>query len=785
MRKKHFFMKKIASFVLAGAMVFSTCPIQAFAAQKLYDQVTTETVTKGVTYEKNHRLTAEGWQDIHVLKIDMNDPNLALAPIESQTEYGLKETLLKMVNDTGAVAAVNSDFFGMKGDYSASFGPVVKDGNLISAGTDKNIGVNEYSTFFIDQEGNPFIDFFHIQADFYAGEHARLELASFNKITEMIYPIYFDKNAADSTADLDKRFADLVKFKVENDTITYISQKGETVDTPENGYLIIISGQYFDELGQYFAVGQPTNLDIKASLDLTKIQTAISGVGRILVDGQKPAQGQEGLVISGRQPRTALGISQDNTTLILMVVDGRGDSIGATQEEMVALMQEYGAYNAMHFDGGGSSTMVAKTVEDAQPEVKNTVSDGAERKIINGFGIFNQAPIGELTQITLKPSAERVFVNNSVTLQVTGYDEYFHTIDLDTSQIVFSVTGGEGVFEGMNFTPTTSGKMQITATYQDKTATTEIESMVVASITAKESEIRLNGDGESAQLHFTAKSTEGYTADINTELFYTISDPALGVINENTFIATTSSGTGYIQAVLADASCSIPVVIGVEETVELPWVPENIELTDKNKATIQYAQDGANYVNIIGKVTSATATPENYTATQSKAKAAVENGANVAIYGGKTDITPGIDAVQWNGSYQFQNKNGVSIVMMTAAEGGLRTTNPTQWLSFKSDIENAGNSAVVIVMDKTPSAFTDPLETLLFRSVLADLKEQGKTIFVVSASGTEYWFNFKDGIRYVTLPDLFLEDGCANTNATILKLRVNGTEVSYETVKIA
>ncbi len=785
MRKTHFFMKKIAGLVLAGTMSFYCLGIQAFAAQKLYDQVTTEMVTKGVTYEKNHRLTAEGWQDIHVLKMDMNDPNLVLAPMESQTEYGLKETLLKMVNDTGAVAAVNGDFFGMKGDYSASFGPVVKEGSLISAGTDKNIGVNEYSTFFIDQEGNPFIDFFQFQADFYAGEYAHLELASFNKITEMVYPIYFDKNAAASTADLDKRFADLVKLKVEKDTITYISQKGETVDTPEDGYLIIISGQYFDDLGQYFAVGQPVRLDVKTSLDLSKIQTAISGVGRILVDGQKPAQGQEGLVVSGRQPRTALGISQDQSTLIWMVVDGRGDSIGATQDEMVALMQEYGAYNAMHFDGGGSSTMVAKTAEDIQPEVKNTVSDGAERKIINGFGLFNQAPVGELTQISLKPSAERVFVNNSITLQVAGYDEYFHNIDLDINQIVFSVAGGEGIFEGTNFTPTTSGKMQITATYQDKTATTEIESMVVASISPKEEEIRLGGDGERAQLQFTAKSTEGYTADVNTGLVYTLSDPALGIINDNTFVATTSSGTGYIQAVLADASCSIPIVIGTEPKVELPWVPDDIQLKDKSKADIEYAQDGAVYVNVIGRVTSPTATPEVYAAAQSQAKAAVEGGADVAVYAGKTDIAPGIDAVQWNGSYQFQNKNGVSIVMMTAAEGGLRVTNPTQWLSFKNDIENAGNGAVVIAMDKTPSAFTDPLETLLFRSVLEDLKEQGKTIFVVSASGIEYWFNFKDGIRYINLPDLFLEDGSVNDNAAVLKLRVNGAEVHYEIEEIA
>ena len=139
--------------VLSGAMLCSVCNVQAFAAEILYDQVTTETVTKGVTYQKNHRLTEEGWQDIHVLEIDLNDPNLSLQPLESQKEYGLKETLLNMVNDTGAAAAVNGDFFGLKGEYSASFGPVVRDGNIISAGTDKNLEKNEYSTFFIDKEG--------------------------------------------------------------------------------------------------------------------------------------------------------------------------------------------------------------------------------------------------------------------------------------------------------------------------------------------------------------------------------------------------------------------------------------------------------------------------------------------------------------------------------------------------------------------------------------------------------------------------------------------------------
>lgn len=785
MRKRHFFMKKIISIILAGSMLCTVWNMQTFAAEILYDQISTEIVTKGVTYEKNHRLTAEGWQDIHVLKIDLNDPNLAFQPLESQTEYGLKETLLKMVEDTGAVAAVNGDFFGIKGQYSASFGPVVRDGNIISAGTDRNLEKNEYSTFFIDKEGNPFIDFFRIQADFYAGEYGHLELASFNKITEMKYPIYFDKNAAASTADLDARFTDLVKFTVQNDTITAISQKGETVNTPEDGYLIIISGEYYNDLWEYFVEGQTTRIDIRATLDLNTIQTAISGIGRILVDGEKPEDA--GLLISGRQPRTALGITQDNSTLILMVVDGRGDSIGATNEEMVWLMREYGAYNAMHFDGGGSSTMVAKTTEQEQTKVKNTVSEGTQRKIINGLGVFNNAPISELSQIELKVDNERVFVNNSIALYPKGYDEYFHNVALDESQIVYSLEHGEGTFDGNWFTPTAKGDIQINMTYQDKTATATIKAMEIASIEITPNEIYLLPN-ENTTLHIEGTSTDGYTTVVSNNVQYAVSD-GIGSVDENgIFTASAVPAKGYITAsVGGNISCAVPVVIWdkPEENIELPWVPEPTKLYDSHQQQVQYVEDGATYVNIVGKVTSATAEPEIYTEEQSKVKNAVESNVHFAIYGGKTDITPNVDAVQWNGEYQFQNKNGVSVVMMTAAQGGFRVTNPAQWISFKNDIVQAGNQAVLIVVDKTPSVFEDILETILFSSVLSELEEQGKTIFVVSASGQQCWSNIKDGINYINLPDLFLEDGSVNTDFSILKLRIVGEEITYEMSKIA
>lgn len=78
--------------------------------------------------------------------------------------------------------------------------------------------------------------------------------------------------------------------------------------------------------------------------------------------------------IQGDQPRTAVGVVDDNH-LLLVVVDGRaeGYSAGATMTELATLMQGLGATTAYNIDGGGSSTMYF------DGEVVNRPSNGGER----------------------------------------------------------------------------------------------------------------------------------------------------------------------------------------------------------------------------------------------------------------------------------------------------------------------------------------------------------------------------------------------------------------------
>ena len=79
---------------------------------------------------------------------------------------------------------------------------------------------------------------------------------------------------------------------------------------------------------------------------------------KLIINGEKRKSNGLG---SGANPRTAIGQRSDGTVLLL-VTDGRGASghLGATANDLIDIMEEYGAVNAANIDGGSSSTMYYK-----------------------------------------------------------------------------------------------------------------------------------------------------------------------------------------------------------------------------------------------------------------------------------------------------------------------------------------------------------------------------------------------------------------------------------------
>ncbi|WP_304507152.1 phosphodiester glycosidase family protein [Anaerotignum sp.] len=775
-------LKRLMGAILAAVLTVSAPTIWAFGATTYYDQKTEQTVTRGVEYEKSSRMTDAGIQNLYVLKVDLTESTLEFKEVESTVEYGLKETVKKLLSDNGALAGVNSDFFGMTGTYSAPFGAVMNDGEIVSAGTSLNHDGDQYVSFFMDEDDNPFFDYFKMTATFTNGEKA-MELASINKVTSMVFPIYFDRQASESTADLDKRFGGLVKFVVEDDEITYISQPGETVAVPEDGYLIVMSKDYRTNAASTFQVDDEITLNINSSIDLDDKEFGFGGGGKLLINGtEAPATS---IVASGRQPRTAFGLSEDGETAIFMVVDGRGDSVGVTHSEMAAYMKAYGAYNAMHLDGGGSSTMAVKTVEDTQVTVKNIVSDGSERKVINAVGIFQNAEKGDIEEIVVSPSMMRTVPNKTMTFTVYGLDEYYNRIEIPVDEVEMQAIGVDGMWNGYDFTPSESGNFAVTAIYKELAA---YSAGVVSAQTGRlkpSADIKLNGAGGTATVAMQVIDTDGFSHWVSKTTQYEVADPSIGTMKENVFTAL-KTGSTYIKCTRDGQTAYIAVTVGDSKAVT---TPKATSAADPLQKTVSKTNDGAYYLNIIGTVTytgDGKIDDNTYADARTKARDTVDSNAEVAIYGGKSDIktSPKLDTLSWTGGYRFLTRGGTSVAMVSAASGGIRATNASQYANLARDLDASDNSTIVIIMDKTPGDFTSAAETAYFRGILNKYISQGKAVFVVSCSGVGQWSSVKDGIRYINLPSLWKNDGSVNGNFSMLKLRVNGQEVSYEVAKV-
>ena len=119
------------------------------------------------------------------------------------------------------------------------------------------------------------------------------------------------------------------------------------------------------------------------------LYNAMAGNVRLLRDGVVlPGKGGD-----ATYPQTAVGHTADHR-LILFVSDGRqpGFSEGMTYEEVAGVLKEFGAVDALAFDGGGSATMVMADGKGGEPRVLNRPSDGKERAVGNNLGVVGPRP---------------------------------------------------------------------------------------------------------------------------------------------------------------------------------------------------------------------------------------------------------------------------------------------------------------------------------------------------------------------------------------------------------
>lgn len=88
--------------------------------------------------------------------------------------------------------------------------------------------------------------------------------------------------------------------------------------------------------------------------------------------------------------RTAIGLSRDRRTLTLFTVDVRGGSEGMALAEVARLLiDDYGVWDALNLDGGGSTSMALADPQTGQATIVNSSSDNpAGREVATSLAVF-------------------------------------------------------------------------------------------------------------------------------------------------------------------------------------------------------------------------------------------------------------------------------------------------------------------------------------------------------------------------------------------------------------
>jgi len=545
-------IKKFIAGVLAGIMLICGAGA-AYAAEPLrvYHIFHETTVLgRGVYLIETRRVTNEGFLDIAIMSAPLNDPNIRIDVFNSAEEFGLREPVPDLLAAGGAFAGVNGDFFGIGGAHSIPLGFEARGGHFSARGG-TNTPRNTYASFIMGAGGN-FIEYVRPEVAFLINGVERFSVGLVNKVTDLAWSSFLTREYMATTADLDARIPDSYKITVRWGQISHISARGETVDIPADGFVVIMNPTHFERYRRHFSWGDSAEMYISANINLGAVHTAISGGRRIVYNGQIA----DGLAAGARAPRTLLGLDASGQRLFLATIDGRSHSIGATLLEAARIMLEFGAHMAITLDGGGSTTMAARLPMDDEISVINTPADGAARGVVNALGIINRAPMGAITDIAID-APDAMMVGTSRPIRIFGFDANRNRRELRPDE--FALVIGGGGLSGNHIIAAQPGIIDITANYRGMTAQTRIDSVEVSEIASNINHIR-----GSIAPRFYGVSNMGVRIPMNYyQLHFTVYPENLGYFRYGEFFQT-GSGVGFVRAATRYAALFLPITLNHE-----------------------------------------------------------------------------------------------------------------------------------------------------------------------------------------------------------------------------
>ena len=315
-------------------------------------------------------------------------------------------------------------------------------------------------------------------------------------------------------------------------------------------------------------VGDEITLDfeIKFEGETVNIAHAIGSDNytQILVNGKVAQEG----FWDELHPRTGFGVSLTRDTVFMLVVDGRSAiSAGCTTKVLAEILQHYGAYNAVNWDGGGSSCLYVRPYGQM-----NNGSDGNERACANGMFAVANVPETDNTIAKIVPyqPTYSLPLYGVADPEFLGYNKYGVLVNTKMTDVKLSCAPEVGeILEDGRFLATGANGGKLIATWGDVKTELDIRIVSSASVAIRLDTVICGPTPYKVEVESTVgKNTIEILSDALT---WTSSDPSVATVDEAGVVKGINNGYVIVTGKLGDFTDQLVVKVELPATNPFVW----------------------------------------------------------------------------------------------------------------------------------------------------------------------------------------------------------------------
>ncbi|MDH6583018.1 hypothetical protein M2161_002124 [Streptomyces sp. SAI-133] len=363
----------------------------------------------GVQYEQFDISAAAGPAHAHVIRVDLDEPGVRVELLHPGA-VAARATVSRLAAAQGALAGVNGDFFNISETQhpgveatGASVGPAIAQGRALKAAVPKGQrfgpalppGTGTKEVFGVGTDRRARLDALTLDGSVRT-PGGQLPLGGLNQYALPVGSVgaftadWGSASRLRATCGTDTDRA----APCSTDTHEVTVRDGRvvaTADTPGSGPIaggttVLVGREAGAQQLRKLSVGSAVTVQHRLVAAAAKVPYGFALGGYPVLTGGRPLPGLDDTTSA---VRTAVGIADGGRRLYLLALDGAPDyRRGLTIAEVADTMRTLGSVDAFSLDGGGSTTMAARTPGTGAVAALNHPSGGAERPVPNGIGVF-------------------------------------------------------------------------------------------------------------------------------------------------------------------------------------------------------------------------------------------------------------------------------------------------------------------------------------------------------------------------------------------------------------